>query len=133
MYLDVREGRPLKSQLAELDDDDSVVSEVLERLLDHLSRVEVALGQHEGAQRGRVVGGVAVGRREPHEVVVRVVTGEVGPAIALVQLHLGPLGQVPGVVREAVLQQRDGHGVELDGLDVTGSEVQRGQDLVATR
>jgi hypothetical protein len=31
-----------------------------------------------------------------------------------------------------VLQRRDGHGVELDGLDVLGSEVQRGEDLVAT-
>ena len=110
--------RLLEVELAELHGHDAVVGQVLERLLDHLRRVEVALGEHERAGRRRVVRRVAVGRDVPDEVVVVVAAREVRAAVALVEVDLGPVGEVAGVVGELVGEQVDGHRVQLDGVDV---------------
>ena len=126
-------GDDVEVELAELHDHDPVVGQVLERLLDHLRRVEVALRQHERARRRRVGRRVAVGRDVPDEVVVVVAAREVGAAVAGVRSTSGRSGEVAGVVGEVVGEQRHGHRVQLDRFDVGRAEVQRREDLVAAR
>ena len=104
-----------------------------ERLLQHLLCVEVALGQHERAARGRVGGRIAVGRDEPDHVVALVALGQEAPAVAddVPDTRLG--GEVARVVGVAAPQQPGCLGVELDGVDLLHPEVERGRDLVPAR
>ena len=106
---------------------------MVERLLDHLSCVEVALRHDECASRGGVRRGVAVGRDEPHDVVGLVAAGQVGATLALHVVDVGVLGDVAGVVGERVAQERHGDGIELDGVDLPGAIRQRRLDLVSAR
>ena len=117
-------------QLAELHDHHAAVGEVLETLLDHLRRVEVALRQHERARGRRVVRGIAVGRHEPHEVVLVVRAGQVRTTVALVDVHARLVRQVARVLLVAIAHEIHGDRVQLDAVDLLRLVVQRRDDLV---
>ena len=121
----------LEVELAELHDHDAVVGQVIQGLLDHLDGVEVALRQDERPRRGGVVGGIAVRRHVPHEVVAVRAAGQERTTVGLVDRDVRNLVEMPGEVGVLVLEQADGHRVELDALDLLAAEVQRRQDLVA--
>ena len=87
-------------EVAELGDDEAVGREVVERRLDHLRRVQVALGKYEGTGGGSVGGGVAVGCDEPDDVVLVVTAGEECAAVALDVVDVRVLGDVAGVLGE---------------------------------
>ena len=103
---------------------------MLEAVLDGLARVQVALGEHVGAGGGGVRRRVAVRRGVPDHVVRVVAAGEERPAVTLLIVDGRVLGEVPRVVGELVSDERVRDGVELDGVDVLGVEVERRQDLV---
>ena len=70
-YRAVRVGRVSKSKSPNWATISPFGREMVEGGLDHLLRVQVALGEHEGARRGGVRGRVRVGSDEPDQVVVR--------------------------------------------------------------
>src|SRR2546422_6936607 len=54
-------------------------------------------------------------------------------ALGVHQRDAGVVAQVARVVGEAGGQQRDGDGIQLDGGDARHPEVERGEDLLASR
>ncbi len=122
----------LEVEVAELGDHQPFGREVVEGGLDHLLRVQVALGQHEGTGRGGVRGRVRVGGDEPDQVVVVVGAGEERAAVALHVVDVGQVGDVARVLGERVGQQVVGDRVELDRVDLTDAVGERRLDLVAT-
>ncbi len=123
----------LEVDLAELHADDAAVREVAQALGHHLARVEVALGEHERARGGGVHRRVAVRGDEPDQVVALAVAHQERAALGVHQRDAGVVAQVARVVGEAGGQQRDGDGIQLDGGDARHPEVERGEDLLASR
>ena len=129
--------RPLRLvlivDLAELRADEAVLCEVFEAVHDHLGRVEVALREHEGARRGRIHRGIAVGSDEPDEVESLAPALHERTTLGVDQRDTRVLGEMAGVVGEMRGEERIGDRVQLDPRDVRGVEVKSGQYLVAAR
>ncbi len=111
------------------DGDHSIRLQVLEVFAERFDRVQAVFAQGKGAGGG---GGPGVDQRHLHDVELLLRIAHKRPAVGDVNVHLGPLVQMKGVVGVAAAHDGVGNdGIDLDSGNARAAIAHRAQDVHA--